>query len=102
MTDENAGDPFKAIEAIGDTKVAPAHGIAAVALSLAMKYHDIATIKDGVMYQQYKMEGRNIREIHLDHVFETAIKIEAFLLGASERIASLVVDAITAEKPEPE
>ena len=32
--------------------------------------------------------------LHLDMVFDTAIKIEAHLLGASERIAKLVCDAI--------
>lgn len=81
-------------EHLKDTPVAPAHGIAAIALSMAVKYHDIATVQDGTLYQQYKLEGRNLRELHLDHIFETAIKMEAFLLGASERIAKIVVDAI--------
>ncbi len=80
---------------LGNAPVAPAHGIAALALSMALKYHDIATIQDGTMYQQYKMEGRNIEALHLDMVFETAMRMEAYLLGASERIAKMVVDAIT-------
>jgi hypothetical protein len=88
---------------IGDTPVAPAHGIAAIALDMAMKYHDIATVKDGALYQQYKLEGKNFRELHLDVVLETAMKIEAWLLGSSERIAKLVVDAISvAVEDEPE
>jgi hypothetical protein len=98
----NPADPFKQLEPhLSDVKIAPAHGIAAIALSLAMKYHDIATIKDGAMYQQYKLEGRNIREINLDTVFETAIRIEMHLLASSERIAKIVVDVI-AELPEEE
>lgn len=88
--------PFKEIgDALPDTPVAPAHGIAAIALSMSMKYHDIATVKDGALYQQYKLEGKNMIPLHLDMVFETAIKIEAHLLGASDRIAKLLVDAIS-------
>lgn len=87
-------EPFKWLEPIADTPVAPAHAIAAIALNMAMKYYDIATVQDGALYQQYKLEGRNMTTLHLEMVFETAIKIEAHLLGASERIAKLVVDAI--------
>lgn len=86
--------PFQGLEAIQDVPIAPAHGIAAVALNMAMKYHDLAIIKDGAMYQQYKLEGRNIREIDIDQVFETAIKIEVWLLGASDRIAKIVIDCV--------
>jgi hypothetical protein len=87
----------KSMESIGDTPVAPAHGIAAIALHMALKYHDITTIKDGALYQQYKLEGKNFRDLHLDMVFETAMQMEAFLLGSSQRIAKLVFDAITDE-----
>jgi len=97
MTDEPGDDnPFKAMEPIGDTKVAPAHGIAALALTLALKYHDINTVQDGTLYQQYKLEGKNMSPLHLDHVFETAIKIEQHLLASSARIADIVVEALEA------
>src|SRR5580700_8449421 len=82
------------MEPIKDTRVAPIVGIAAIALNFALKYHDINTIQDGALYQQYKLEGRNICTLHLDHVFETAIKMERHLLASSERIAKIVVDAI--------
>lgn len=95
---------FKAREAMGpvddvadhlpDVRVAPAHGIAAMALSMAIKYHDITIVKDGAMYQQYKLEGRNMRGLELNMVFETAMQMEAWLLGASERISKLVIDAV--------
>lgn len=85
----------------GDTRLAPAHGIAAIALSLAMKYHDIATVQDGTLYQQYKLEGRNMMPLHIDAVFETAIRIEMHLMASSERIAKIVVDAI-ADMPDDE
>lgn len=87
-------EPFKDLAPIGDTKVAPAHGIAALALTMAMKYHDMGMVKDGALYQQYKLEGRNIITIGLEDVFETAMKIEAHLLGSSDRIAKMIVDAI--------
>lgn len=88
-------NPMSELEPIGDTKLATSHGVAAIALSLAMKYHDINTVQDGALYQQYKLEGRNMRELHIDTVFETAIKIEMHLLASSDRIAKLVIDAVT-------
>ena len=92
---QEATAPLKELaDAIPHAPVAPAHGIAAIALTMAMKYHDINTVHDGALYQQYKIEGRNLVPLHLDMVFETAIQIEAHLLGSSQRIAKLVVDAI--------
>lgn len=98
--DLNDGNPtrdlVKELEPMKDTPIAPAHGIAAMALNFALKYHDIQMVKDGALYQQYKLEGRNFTNLHLDHVFETAIRIEMHLLAASERIAKVVIDAIAA------
>ena len=105
LDDETTGEiakPFQELAPhLGDTPVAPAHGIASIALSMAMKYHDISVIKDGALYQQYKLEGRNIQTLHLDHVFETATRIERWLLASSDRIAKVVVEAI-ADLPEDE
>jgi hypothetical protein len=95
MTDElPEGHDFKGLEPLKDAPVAPAHGIAAIALNMAMKWHDMSIVKDGQLYQQYKLEGRNIQNIDLADVFETAMKMERYLLGSSERIAKIVVDAI--------
>jgi len=95
--------PFQEIaEHAGNAPIAPAHGIAAIALSMAMKYHDIATVKDGAMYQQYKLEGRNMREINIDTVFETAIQIELHLLGSSDRIAKVIVESLEIQVSENE
>lgn len=88
---------FKELEElkpIGNAPVAPAHGIAAIALNMALKYHDIATVQDGTLYQQYKLEGKNMQALHLDMIFETAMRMEEYLLGASSRIAKLIVDAL--------
>jgi uncharacterized protein len=78
---------------MGQTPVAPAHGIAAIALDMAMRYHQMNMVSDGVLYQQYKMEGRNLTSLNLEMVFETAMKIELHLLGSSDRIAGIIVDA---------
>lgn len=90
-------DPLKDLaDTAPDVRLAPAHGIATIALSLAMKYHDIATVQDGQLYQQYKLEGRNMVPLHLDMVFETAIRIERHLIASSDRIAEIIVDALEA------
>lgn len=95
MTQENEGDkPLADLDPIKEAPVTAAHGIAAIALSMAMKYHDIATVQDGALYQQYKLEGKNLCPLHLDMVFDTAIRIENHLLASSERIAKFVVDAV--------
>jgi hypothetical protein len=91
MTEEMSRD----LAPIADTAVAPAHGIAALALNMSLKYHDINIVKDGALYQQYKLEGQNFRPFTVDEVFETAMRMEAWLLGASDRIAKMVVDAIS-------
>lgn len=82
--------PFK------DAPIGAAQGIASIALTMAMKYHSISTIQDGTLYQQYKLEGRNIREIDINDVFETAKQIEAHLLAASDRVAAMIIDALQA------
>jgi len=92
--DHPISEPFRDLQPIGSAPVAPAHGIAAIALSMAMKYCDISTVQDGALYQQYKLEGKNMTPLHLDHVFETAMKMEAYLLGANERISKLIVDTL--------
>lgn len=86
--------PFSGLEPIKEAPLATAHAVAALALNMALKYHDIATVQDGTLYQQYKLEGKNFRELHLNDVFETAILMEMHLMGSSQRIAKLVVDAI--------
>lgn len=93
-TEETMQEMGNVAKHLPDAPIAPAHGIAAIALSLAVKYHDIGTVQDGALYQQYKLEGKNMIPLHLDHVFETAMKMEAWLLASSQRIAKIVVDAL--------
>lgn len=98
---EREGEPLHELEKhMPDAPVAPAHGIAAIALSMAMKFHDINTVQDGLLYQQYKLEGKNLRGLELGMVFDTAIKIEKHLLASSQRIAAIVIEAITTDEPE--
>lgn len=53
MSELNDSDNLLAIPEIKDAPVAPGVAIASIALNMAMKYHDISTVKDGAMYQQY-------------------------------------------------
>lgn len=97
------------LEPIGDTNVAPGVGVAAIAMNMALKFHDITTVQDGTLYQQYKLEGKNLTGLHLDYVFETAMRIEAHLMNGPNRLSTPVLGIITealndpAEEPvEPE
>lgn len=89
---ETADGLAELVPHMGDLPVTSPNAIAAIAMQMALKYHDTGTIKDGAMYQQYKLEGRNMRELHLDMVFETAIKIEEHLLLSQRRIADMMMD----------
>jgi hypothetical protein len=60
---------------------------------MAMKYWDMNMVKDGALYQQYKLEGRNIPSMHLDLVFEVAREIEVHILGAPNRLSNVIFDA---------
>lgn len=77
-----------------DTPVTTQTGLAAIAFNFALKYHDINTVQDGTLYQQYKLEGRNMETLHLDMVFYTAEQIERHLLNSSSRLALLVLEAV--------
>jgi len=90
-----AGEPLAEVgHHLPDAPVAPAHGIAAMALSMAIKYHDMNMVHDGVLYQQYKMDGRNLKSLHLSDVFETAIAMEKHLIASEQRIAAIIVEAL--------
>lgn len=75
----------------------PSVGISAMALNFAMKFHDISTVQDGTLYQQYKLEGRNFRDLHLDMVFETARQIEKWMLSADNRFADMLLEGLEGE-----
>ena len=60
-------DTFKELSAMApNASTTPVEGVAAIALTMAMKFCDINTVQDGVLYQQYKMEGKNMSGLHLD------------------------------------
>lgn len=82
------------IEGAEDVRIAPAMGVAMIALNMALKYHDINTVQEGALYQQYRLEGKNMVGLHLDHVFETARHIERHLLTSSHEIAEMMVTGL--------
>ncbi len=94
MTNTN---PLKELAKIApETPISAPTGIAAIALQMAMQYHDMGMVKDGALYQQYKLEGRNVTTLTMADVFETAMQIEAHLIGAEDRIAQILLDEICA------
>lgn len=80
-----------------DTPMSPACAVASMALTMALKYHDMQMIPDGATYQQYKLEGRNMRNIGLTDVFETAVQIEAHLITANDRIGKMIANTIVVQ-----
>ncbi len=90
----NDSDNLLTVEGAEQARISPAMGVAMIALNMALKYHDINTIQDGTLYQQYKLEGKNINALHLDHVFETAQRIERHLLVSSKEIAEMMVSGV--------
>lgn len=68
--------------------------VGALALNFALKYYDMRLVKDGVMYQQLKLEQKELGTFGLQDVFEIAKQIEVHLLATSDRVASLVVEAL--------
>ena len=97
---ENPIELAKELGPAGDARVGPHVGVATIALNMAMKYHDISTVQDGTLYQQYKLEGRNMAPLHLDMVFETAIHIERHLVKSNERIMLMLLDQLTELSPD--
>jgi hypothetical protein len=72
-----------------DLPMSAAHGISAMAMTLALKYWDINTIQEGALYQQYKLEGKNPAGLHMDMVIHTAIQIEAHIIAAPTRLTAM-------------
>jgi len=68
--------------------------VGSIALNMAMKYHGITTISDGALYQQLKLEGKNIQPLHLDLVLSTAERLEMHLMGTQQRLAGMVLDVL--------
>lgn len=91
MEEDTKGDEnLLSIPEIADLPTSPALAVGSIALNMAMKYHDITTVQDGTLYQQFKMEGKNLQGLHLDMVFDTAKRIEIHLMTTSNRLSDVV------------
>jgi hypothetical protein len=55
--------------------------VRSIALTIAQRHCGDTVIKDGVMYQQYKMEGRNMKALDYGDVLKMAIIFERYLYG---------------------
>lgn len=89
-----ADNPFSGLEPIKEGPISPALMVGAIALNMAMKYADMSMVKDGTLYQQYKIEGRNLNPIKLEWVFSLAREIEMHLMGTSNRLSCMVIEAV--------
>lgn len=87
-------DNLLAIEGADNAPIPTSVGIAAIALNMALKWHDMRLIKDGALYQQKKLAGENFEFIDLNSVFETAKQIEAHLMHSPDRLSGLVLEVI--------
>lgn len=109
MTDEPSILPVPVDLPIPAGQIPAGVAIAAIALNMAMKYHDMNIVKDGALYQQYKLEGRNLPPSKLEMVFKDAREIELYLIESNDRINELLVgtaarvieDLITRTEGEP-
>ncbi len=93
-TDVPPLDGLEDIPANTQIRMSESTMIATVALNMALKWHDTSVIKDGTMYQQLRMEGKEIRSLCLDHVFDTAKLFERHIMEASGRLTELTMETI--------
>lgn len=67
--------------------------IRSLSLMLAIKYHGETVVKDGTLYQQYKLEGRNMRTLDDEMIIETAVRYETFIrCGENPERMALIED----------
>lgn len=76
-----------------DAPMPPHIGVSAIALQMAMSYHGINMVQDGALYQQYKIEGREMVPLSLQMVFDTAKQIEEHLVNGGGRITDLLLNS---------
>lgn len=82
------------LAAVKDVPINESLMISTVALNMALRWYDMGIIKDGVLYQQKKMEGANIKLIDLPEVLATAQMFEAHLLAGPNRHAEMMSERI--------
>ena len=87
-------NPLLDIEHLNSEPISQGTAVSALALNFAMKYHDINTVQDGTLYQQYKLEGRNMQTLHLDMIFETARRFEAWIIGSPNRLSAMIIEGV--------
>lgn len=93
MAPSEGAEDLKELSDLGaNAPMSAATGIASIALSMAMKYCNMNTVQEGALYQQYKLEGRNIGPCTLEWVFHIADQIEQRLLFAQNRMSMMALE----------
>lgn len=95
-------DMTDGLDNLENLPIDPMIGVSAIAFNMALKYHDINTVQDGTLYQQYKLEGKNMEGLRFAHVVHTAIQIEQHLLKGPERIGKFIIAMLAAPDDEAE
>jgi len=84
-------------EAVGGEVVVPVpisrdDGIRMMALSMAIKHIESTMLRDGALYQQLKLDGREIGVLRANAVLEKAIDFERYLRGDYADMAAQIVN----------
>lgn len=87
-------NPLLELDGAGDAPVSVSTGISALAMNFAMKWFDMRTIKDGVLYQQKKMEGTNFEYYGMPELFHVARQFEDWIVKAPNRLSTIVWDEV--------
>ena len=83
---------LESLDAMKDAPIPIDVAIASVALKMAIDYCGATVVSDGTLYQQYKLEGRNLRKLDLEYVFECADQIERRLMRSPERLMAAIAE----------
>lgn len=97
MTDDSVnplGDMAEVLPPDTKLSMSPATAIAALGLSMSLKFHDINTVQDGTLYQQFKLEGKNLRGLHINDVLDLAKVLEQHILSAPSRMTDRIMESL--------
>lgn len=94
MDDKNqsGGNELLNLPELKEVALSTPHAISSLAMNFAMKFHDINTVQEGALYQQMKLEGKNLSPLFLEYVFETAARIELWLMRSPNRLSEALLN----------
>lgn len=94
MSDWNSDNPIDDLPVeVSSAPLGLTHeeGIRATALAMAVRYHGDTIVKDGQMYQQFKLEGKNMQPTAPLLILQIAMDFERYLRGDYAALADQIV-----------